>query len=179
MSLSQAETVRRAVALIGPDKGRHAECENAVRVALLMARGSAEDIQRHSRRRGKTGKHAVDRLHKGLQVVQKVIQGQNLPPELRQIISSLISPDDLARAIKLVNKERIKTGERYPYKATQKNMAAVLAYDILRQFNKKISATKGSAFCKLTALLYGEPGANMQYTCRTFLEDKKFNEVKK
>ena len=57
--------------------------------------------------------------------------------------------------------------------AAQKNIAALLAYDLLRQFNQKISITKGSAFCKLTALLYGEPRANLQYTCRRLLEDKK------
>jgi hypothetical protein len=97
----------------------------------------------------------------------------DLPIELREL-RHIISPDDLARAIELVNEVRRKTGgRRYPYKAMKKLAAAREAHNMLQQFDRKISITKDSVFCKLTALLYGEPDANLQWTCRKLLEDKK------
>ena len=169
MNPARTDTVHRAVALIGPDEHRRTECVNAVHVALSMVGGHAKDLQRHSQRRGKPGKPAAERLRKALKDLQRAIGDPNLSDELRQIIS----PHDLARGIEHVNATRIKADEkRYPYKASVKNMAAELAYGLLRQFNRKISITKGSVFCKLAALLYGEPRANLQWTCRTVLSSK-------
>jgi len=96
----------------------------------------------------------------------------DLPIKLREL-RQIISPDDVARAIDLVNQERTKTGERrYPYEAMKKLAAAREAHNLLQQFHKKIAATKGSPFCKLAALLYGKPRANLQYNCRKLLEEK-------
>jgi hypothetical protein len=169
------DTVHRAVALIGPDEHLRAKCVTAVHVALSMTSGSAKDIQRFSQRRGKPGKHAVARLHKALQDVQKWIQDPDLPLELRQIMSF----DDLARAIELVNEERTKTGERrYPYKATKKLFAAEQAHFLMRQYsNRKITAGKGSALCRLAALLCGEPPARLQWTCRGVISRAKSTAV--
>jgi hypothetical protein len=162
-------TVLRAVALIGPGE-RRAECVNAVHIALTMVGGAAKDMQKHSDRRGKPGKRAVAGLHKALRDVQKWIQDPNLPVELREIISAY----DVAHAIKYVEEVRTKpVGKRYPYKAIEKLAAAEEAHALLQQFNKKISITKGSTFCKLTALLYGDPRADLQWSCRKLLEDKQ------
>jgi len=103
---TRTNIVHRAVALIGPNEHRRAECVNAVHVTLAMITGYAKDLQRFSERRGKPGKRATDRLDKALQDLQNAIQDPNLSDELRQFVS----PDDLARAIKRVNEERKKTG---------------------------------------------------------------------
>jgi len=164
--------VQRAVALIDPgeDEKLRAQCKNAVHVALSMTRGSAKDIQRVAQRRGKPGKQAIARLYKVLQDLERAIGNPNLSRDLQRVIS----PDDLASMINRVNEERITTDkQRYPYKASKKLAAAEEAHHLLQQFHKKISMTKGSAFCKLAALLYGEPHANLQWTCRRLLKDKK------
>jgi hypothetical protein len=156
-------TVHRAVALIGPDEHLRAECVNAVHIALTNVGEYAQYMQQDSQRRGNPGKRALARFHKWLRDGQKLTQDPNLSNEMRQIIS----PAALARWIELVNEERTKTGgKRYPYKAQKKLSAAVEAHHLLEQFNKKITAEKRSTFCKLAALLYGEPRASLQWACR-------------
>jgi len=160
---TRTNIVHRAVALIGPNEHRRAECVNAVHVTLAMITGYAKDLQRFSERRGKPGKRATDRLDKALQDLQNAIQDPNLSDELRQFVS----PDDLARAIKRVNEEWKKTGkQRFYYKAQKRLVAAEQAHALLRQFNQEISAKEGSAFCKLAALLCGELPAQLRWTCR-------------
>ena len=163
MISARQSVVQEAVRLINPDEDRRVECHNAVHVSLTNVSGYAKDLQRVSEIRGKLGKRANDRLHKALQDVQKRIQDPSLSNNLRKIISTT----DLARAIELVNEERTKTGfRRFPYKAHKKLDAANAAYHLLRQFNRKISAEKGSVFCKLAAVLCGESPARLQWTCR-------------
>jgi hypothetical protein len=166
---------------IGPDHPRRAECVNAVHVALLMVGGTAKDMQRASQRKGKPGKRAAERLHKALEDLQRALQDPNLPLDLFQIGSAVpgtafphgISLYDLARWIEHVNEARTKADKkRYPYKALKKMTAAEEAHHLLQQFNKKVSAKKGSAFCRLAALLYGQPRANLQWRCREILSSK-------
>src|SRR5262245_10372757 len=137
-----------------------------------MVSGYGKDMQGASRRRGNPGKRAVARLHKWLQDGQKLTQDPDLPLELG--LGQIISPDDLARALKYVEEAQKKTSrKRYPYKAHHKMMAAGEAYNLLKQFNKEIIAEKGSVFCRLAALLYGQPRVSLRWTCRGVLARAK------
>jgi hypothetical protein len=170
---ARTNTVHRAVDLIGigPNDPRRADCVNAVHLALSGVSGYAKDMRKHSRRRGKPGKRADARLHKVLQDLQKAIQDPDVNRDLSEYLRGMFPPVDLAHVIALVEEERRKpAGKRYPYKAQKKLMAAGEAYNLLQQFNKDISAEKGSAFCRLAALLYGEPRTSLQWTCRGVLE---------
>jgi hypothetical protein len=168
---SRVEIVARAVALIGPDEHLRAECVNAVHLALSGVSGYAKDMQQHARRRGMPGKRADARLHKVLRDLQKAIQDPNLNPNVSDYLRRIFPSVDLAHVIAHVEEERTKPGgKRYPYKAQNKLMAAVEAYHLLKQFNQEITADKGSAFCRLAAVLYGEPRTSLQWTCRGVLE---------
>ena len=58
---------------------------------------------------------------------------------------------------------------RFRFGAEKKLIAAEQAHSLLQQFGRDISATEGSTFCKLAALLHGTPKANFHNPCRTIL----------
>jgi hypothetical protein len=136
---------------------------NAVHVALLLVDGDAEDLQRSFQRRGKPGKRAADRMHRALQDLHRASCDPNLPDDLRSIL-----PDDPARWIEDFKALRVKAGKkRFHYKAQKRLVAAEAAYRLLQQFfNGKITAEKGSVFCRLSALFCGEHPDRLQWTCR-------------
>ena len=182
--MSPAEIVRRAVALIGPDERRRTECVNAVKVALSVFYRQDKTLRRQHRHKKKPTQEAADRLKKALQDLERAFRDPNLSDELYAILPDgeprrLIERFDAANAAgnAAANAVREKTGKKrrerlFDYRARKKEAAATEAHHLLRQFGKKISATKGSAFCQLTALLYGEPKANLQWTCRRLLNSK-------
>ena len=56
---------------------------------------------------------------------------------------------------------------KFHFKAEKKLIAAEQAHRLLQQFDRDISATEGSTFCKLAALLNDTPKANFHHPCRT------------
>jgi len=163
-------TVHRAVALIEPVPEDRETCLNAVHVALAMTGGSVEDLQKHFRLRGNPGRRAAARLHKALRDLQRAIRHPDLPADIR-----LIMPDDDPEHW------RIERGEadnrRFNYKAQKKLEAAEAAFQLLRQFNRKITAEKDSAFRKLSALFCGERPDRLQWTCRGVISRAKATAV--
>lgn len=172
MSPSRAEIEHRAVALIGPDERRRAECMNGVKLALSMLDRQYRPLRRHHRRKSKPAQRAADRLHKALKDLQRAHRDWNLSDELYAIV-----PDGLPRRLieqfNAANAVQKKAGKkRVNIKTRMKEAAATEAHHLLRQFNRKISITKDSTFCKLAALLYGDPQANLQYNCREVLNSE-------
>jgi hypothetical protein len=53
--------------------------------------------------------------------------------------------------------------------ALRKRLAAAEAYQLLRKYGlKRIEATKGGKFCRLAALLYGDPQADLINQCKAY-----------
>jgi hypothetical protein len=79
---ARTDTVHRAVALIGPDEHRRAECVNAVHVALTEIAGTDADLRRAFHSRTKRAKRAAKRLHKAAARLQDVLADPDLPEYL-------------------------------------------------------------------------------------------------
>jgi hypothetical protein len=171
---ARTDIVHRAVALIDPDEHRRAECVTAVHVALSEIRVTDAALHRVFDRRSKDAKRAAGRLHGSLHHVLRVLTDPHLPvnlvshPDLN--MTRLEMGHWLMRWQRRIEQERSKTGKPFRFPAEKKLLAAGQAHDLLRQFNREISATKGSTFCKLAALLHGTPNTNFHNPCRRILD---------
>ena len=56
-----------------------------------------------------------------------------------------------------------------------KELAALVALQLMRKHVKPVSTTKHGAFCQLAALLFGDPTADLQYQCRAALAKNRGN----
>ena len=191
MISARTRDVHRAVAIIDPDKHRHAECVTAVSLALVEIPKTDADIRRLFHSQTKPGKQAAGRLGTALKKLQKALNDTNTPENLRNLFPDEKHPDPavpwrqdpirqeretslwLALWLKRIEAAQKKTGRRkFHFKAMRKMVAAYAAHNLLQQFNRDIVTTKGSAFCKLAALLYGTPRANFTRQCWVVLKDK-------
>jgi hypothetical protein len=175
MSPSLAETVRRAMELIGPgtDEKLRAKCKIAVHVALSMTSRQDKTWQRYRRPSSKPAQRAADRLHKALKGLQRAIRNPDLSDELWAIL-----PDgEPERLIERFDAVRKGTGKRFYYKASKKEFCAELARQLLQQFNREIIAEKGSVFLRLAALLCGEPPSRLKWQCRRVISRAKSTAV--
>jgi hypothetical protein len=58
-----------------------------------------------------------------------------------------------------------RAGDKPRNAAEKKLIAAQQAHSLLLQFDRNISATEGSVFCRLAALLHGTPKAKFHSPC--------------
>jgi hypothetical protein len=181
--------VSRAVALIGPDEHLRTECVNAVHIALIEIVGTDADLRRMFLSRTKRGKRAAHQLEKTLQRLRDVLNDTNIPESLRSLFPAKKHPDpdvfvwpqnpryqQVATMLWLklwmhrAESVRSKTGRpKFHFAAEKKLIAAEQAHSLLQQFDRDISVSKGSTFCRLAALLHGTPKANFQRPCWTVL----------
>jgi hypothetical protein len=56
--------------------------------------------------------------------------------------------------------------------ALKKRLAVAEAYQLLQKYgSKRVTATKGSKFCRVAALLYGDPEADLINQCKAYVRD--------
>jgi len=164
---ARTDIVQRAVVLIGPDNNRRAECVNAVNVALAQIAVTEPGLRRLFHSKSNRAKRAAGRLQKAVAHLQKVLTDPKL--DLPGTLDDTKSEIDRWLAIWLKRIDEAKSSKPSPFRfgAEMKLIAAERAYSLLQQFNRVISATEGSTFCKLAALLHGTPKANFHSPCRT------------
>lgn len=161
--------VDRAVAQIKPPRKRIDECKKLVRSAIAESSESSNTIATARWVSPSQDKRdAAERLHVALSRLQSALKDPDLDRDLR-----LLSPDQLDDWLKqTIAAGAEKTGKTIQLKALRKMIAAEQAIDLLVHFNKdkEISAKdKRGPLCRLAAILYGDPEANLQYSCRVVL----------
>jgi hypothetical protein len=91
-------------------------------------------------------------------------------PELQRDETDRLLTEWLNRAARA---QTHPTGPPFRIEAEKQRIAAEHACELWQFSTKKISAAKGSKFCQLAALLYGDPKADLQYQCRKVLRSAK------
>jgi hypothetical protein len=175
----RTDIVNRAVELIGPDKDRRDECFNAVHVALEEVKVSEAGLRKKFHRNTKRAKRAAGRWATGIRRLQDIFVDPNIPAENVLIIGGSDHltdsefQDQLRETWRLLVKWRQQaeavqkqTGRlKFQFDAEKRKNVAEQAYRLLQQFNREISATEGRVFCRLAALLYGDPKAKFHSPC--------------
>ena len=195
MISARTSVVQRALALIAPDEHRRVECANALHVALLQIEGSEADLRRMFDRRTKHSKRAAAQLESAVKRLRDTLNEPAMPDDLANIfpegmkIASIYPdlrwPQGLPTPWDALTKnwvewwlQRIESrSERampFRFSAEKKLVAAMQAHHLLKQFDREISATEGSVFCRLAALLHGTPKAKFHYPCSRAIRVAKF-----
>jgi hypothetical protein len=145
---------------------------------------SRADLPYMLRRKSRAGKRAALRLQKVLERLRVALNDPELPDDLRLIwtphniesetgrhtpFERFLPP--MADAWMAAWIGRVADAQRrkpFSFKLDHqvKLSAAIEAHSLMEQFQQKISAKKGSAYCRLAALLYGKPDASLEHVCR-------------
>jgi hypothetical protein len=170
VNTARASVVQRAVALIGPDNNRRAECHNAIYVTLIEIAATEPDLRRLFHSKSTRAKRAAARLQKAVAHLQRILTDPKL--HLPLTLDDTKSEIDRWLTLWLKRIDEAAHSKPLPFRfgAEMKLIAAERAYSLLRQFNRDISYKEDSAFCKLAALLHGTPKTNFHHPCRTVFE---------
>jgi hypothetical protein len=167
---ARTDTVNRAVKLIDPDEHRRPECVTAVTLALANLNASEADLRRVWTRNSTRGRRTAAQLEKAIGRLLDILDDPTAPNLAKKDETKPLLRHWQRRAGSMA-RDRITPPFRF--KAEKKLTAALFAHNLLYQFNRDrdISATEGSRFCQLAALLHGTPKAKFQSPCRMILRN--------
>jgi hypothetical protein len=164
---ARTDVVQRAVALIGPDEHRRAECVNAVHVALAGLNASEADLRRIWDRNNKDGRRTAAQLEATIKKLLDLLDDPTAPNLHKQAETKPLLRLWQRRAGSMA---RDKVTPPFRFNAQKKLSAAAAAHNLLKRFDREISATEGSVFCQLAALLHGTPRPNFSRRAGRFSE---------
>jgi hypothetical protein len=117
--------------------------------------------------RTKADKGRARQIAKALRRVDDLVRGFNKPN-----FPLVGFPfDELRKWKQVFAKMEEKPSEESPrLNALKKRLAVAGAYQLLQKYgSKRVTATKGGKFCRLAALLYGDPEADLINQCRAYI----------
>ena len=160
----RTEIIARAVDLIGPVQSDRSACCAAIwdgldEIGLQAGYDSLSDYRKTS-----ISKRAARRVASHLRAAGDIAKSEDLDP-MAQLAFPDKAVDAAIRFYSALAYGQVKgRGTRHE---PLKTLAAKLAYRLLCSFtSSQPTTTKSSAFCRLAALLSGEPDADRTYICR-------------
>jgi hypothetical protein len=158
-----AAEIKRALKLIKPTREHTESCIDSIEWKMIEPKFMLD--QARIGYRSKLSRTAARRIVVALRRVLHLLNSRHLDVSLRffpraEIHKWKIHCEELAKA----------NARKFPReKAEGKRLAAAAAYELLYFYQSREvaeDASDGSRFCKLAALLYGEPTANLKNQCR-------------
>lgn len=154
--------VQQAVKLIGPSA-----CQEDVEYDMDAVAVMNTTALSNRKAATKRAKRAAGRLAAALRRVEDAAKSQDLDTSIS------LFPRETISKWKRHCEKLAKTLPRKPApNADAKRLAAAYALNLLRKYDKHVATTKGSNFCRLAALLYGDPKADLQHQCRAVLPER-------
>jgi hypothetical protein len=152
----RATLVREAMRPIGTRKCR----EDVESVFKYLEFRSVRDSRP---RATKLGKLAAKSLRRALRRAEVAAKNEYLDWDARRWFPR----EEIKKLIGICDELEKTPSSRPAPNARAKKLAAIGAHCLLRKFDEhSITTTKGGAFCRLAAVLYGNPDADLQHHCR-------------
>jgi hypothetical protein len=166
-----------AIEIIGPEPEQRDACrEDVERMGMLNAVAIGW-LHAKDKSKTKEGKGAAGRLARVLRRLMVVLKDEDLDPTLAgAAVTRHMSPGQILDAAKYCEQvETTRTGKLDRKDALAKRQAVQVAHDLLMKYNRAEAGdtTKGSAFCRLAALLYGKPEADLHHQCLAARREKR------
>jgi hypothetical protein len=154
------KTVGEALKLfVGLDPSRVEECRSDIEDAFIEI---GRDQLEYDRVQTKQSKRDTQKLAAALRKVNILTRSQSLDPSIREDFPR----DVLDRWIAECDEIGAAPADRKARWQPWKTDAAWCALDLLRKYGCEISVSKKGAFCRLAALLSGEPRADRTFICK-------------
>lgn len=176
--LTRTQIVDAAVKIIGERTARRADVQAIVEKMSKMCERSKRTRSRESKSQKQFAKQY------GLALRKFIVMTRKAPTDFRALPFHVSAPqlgiekewfdhEHLLRHLKLLQAiceswEKSKLGKPKP-NAYEKRLAADAALHLLKTHDIDPTTTKTGAFCKLAAVLYGDPSDHLQYHCRAAL----------
>ena len=158
-----------AVKLIAPVGGVDA-CREAVKD--LIAENGVELANRKAMSKTKAARKAAGRVASALYRLEVALKDEDLDAGVKAILSPVVSGQWRKLCEEIAEPPSGKKEPRWG--AEEKRIAVQMARQLMLRFSKeKISAKPNSSFCKLAALLYGKPSADLSNQCKEALSKKR------
>jgi hypothetical protein len=168
-----AVPTRRAIELIKPKERERDACRYDVETTLASIDYFNSKRLVDSNFKTKRAKKAAERLASALRRVDTALKDKNLDfflmrhfPFSRDQVLDWISRCEFAW--------KFPSGKKgIQLKAEKKQIAVSEAHSLMKQYGAHIKTAKGSDFCRLAALLFGELEADLHNQCRAALREKR------
>jgi hypothetical protein len=170
LSLHQYELAGHAVELIAPEEHERYECSSDVEYAFSSIGYALYRERFRALFRTKPQKEKTKQLMRALRRVDDLIRDFN-----KTDFPLKGFPLDELRKWRSIFENIAKTpsGNITRMNAERKRLAIAEAYKLLERYGKPIMGGRGSKFCKLSALLYGYPGADLSNQCGRYRPEVK------
>lgn len=165
-----ANRVSRALSLIKPKAELRDDCGEVVTTALIEIEFIVEQDRATSRPRTKEAKKAAGRLASALERIEVVLKDRSLDFYIKMFFPKA---ELLKWKLKCQELAKTTSGKLVRTNAYKKRLAVGDAYRLMTSYGGRAVATKDSNFCRLAALLYGDPKADLHNQCRSFLREKR------
>jgi hypothetical protein len=168
-----AERVRRALGFVKPAPLRREECREAVDIALINLDYGISQRHAAEHRHTKAAKTAVDRLAAALRRVDVALKSKDLEEYTRLQFASIAADWQywLER-----HKSKVPSGTLTRMDAERKRRAISAAHVLMKKYGADGAAEdtrKSSDFCKLAALIFGKPTADLSNQCKAFCRKRR------
>jgi len=162
------QVANSAVKLIAPVGGVDA-CREAVKD--LIAENVLALAARKSMSKTKAARKVAGRVASDLHRLEVALKNKDLDPG----VSIITLPSVIQDRSFFEKMAEPPSGKKEPrWGAEEKRIAVQMARQLMSRFSKeKISAKPNSSFCKLAALLYGNPSADLSNQCKKALSKKR------
>jgi hypothetical protein len=168
-----AEQVRRAIALIMPEARWQDACREDVEMAIVELDLDVHQLRSDFHLRTKPAKRAAKRLALALRRVEVVLKDQNHDASVYMFFPRTELLKWTARCEEIAETPSGKTKRKI---AEAKRLAVSKARGLLFKHGASDAAddaTRGSRFCRLAALLYGDPNIELHNQCRVLLRESR------
>jgi hypothetical protein len=161
-----------AVSIIRPEPQQHDACRDDVEREGLRVFLALGWLHTKDESKTKEGKQAAGRLAKALRRLEVVLKDENLRMLSVAAVTRHMSVEEIGDAASYCEEvQRARTEPLIRKGAEAKRRAVHCAHALLTKHNKREAGNtaKGNRFCKLAALLYGDPGADLHNQCAAAL----------
>jgi hypothetical protein len=167
--MRRREMINAAVAVVDPQPHQRQACREDVERESMRLFFSVGWMRTKDKSKTKEGKAAAGRLAKALRRLQIALA----EPDLDGIVAAAavtrhFTPEQIAGAVRYCDEVRAaRTGKLSRKGAEAKRRAINRAHALLTKYagHAADDATRGSRFCKLSALLYGDPDIDLHHQC--------------
>ena len=167
------ETIDAALKILKPG-ARYDECRELIEYRILDREFELGQKSAISYSRTKPAKLAAGRLGDALRRVDHLLKDKNLDVEIELCFPKGAIVEWLARCQELAAAPSLK--KAIHLQAEKKRRAVQEARGLMQRFGSSdvaISAKPGGDFCRLAAVLYGEPNADLRNQCRVAVRKKR------
>jgi hypothetical protein len=171
--IKRSKLIESAVSLIRPTAAKRDACRDDVARVTLQLVCEKAFLDGKNKIHTKEGKLAAGQLASALRRVEYALKAPELDSMLREIGGALLRTEKVQDFTETCECFSRRPSPKLSRKAAEgKRVAVHAAHKLLLMYadgETVNAAKKGSKFCKLAALLFDSPAADLQNQCRAFL----------